>query len=145
MFRKIDIGRLVLTRMEERNISLERMAERMGVGEPDLQRILANGDISCSILLRICKILEYDFFRIYSNHLILYAPPNMQIKSFGKNNHEISAAASKLPVFRKNTYTPEIIMHILEKIRSGEMTPMEIIHKYHIPKTTIYKWKRKYL
>ena len=27
------------------------------------------------------KILEYDFFRIYTQHLILYAPPSAETKT----------------------------------------------------------------
>jgi hypothetical protein len=50
---------------------------------------------------------------------------------------------NKLPQFRKNIYTRELIDFILEKMEKGEMTKAEII-RYKIPKTTLYKWISKY-
>ena len=76
-----------------------------------------------------------DFFRIYSQHLILYAP----IKSENTNREK-----SLLPQFRKNIYTREIIDFILERIRTNEMSKNEVIERYRIPKTTLYKWISKY-
>jgi transposase-like protein len=38
----------------------------------------------------------------------------------------------------------EIIAFIMEKISSGEMTKLQIINRYGIPKTTLYKWISKY-
>ncbi|MBB4806360.1 DNA invertase Pin-like site-specific DNA recombinase [Chryseobacterium defluvii] len=93
-------------------------------------------DTEC--LLKWCKLLEYDFFRIYSQHLILYSPPgNANYKSFKK-------PVSKLPQFRKNIYTKEIIDFLLAMIRTGEKTKSQVIAEYGIPKTTLYKWLEKY-
>ena len=49
-----------------------------------------------------------------------------------------------LPRFRKNIYTKEVIDFILEQIQNKEMTKVQIIERYNIPKTTLYKWISKY-
>ncbi|MGV0924518.1 hypothetical protein [Empedobacter tilapiae] len=72
--------------------------------------------------------------------MILYAP-------IGKKNYtedEENNNKSSLPRFRKNVYTKEVIDYILNKIETGEMKTTEVIERYHIPKTTLYKWISKY-
>ena len=85
------------------------------------------------------KILEYDFFRIYSQHLILYAPPSANENKSKKENQK-----STVPQFRKNIYTNEIIDFILDQVNTGKMTKNEVINRYRIPKTTLYKWISKH-
>lgn len=58
--------------------------------------------------------------------------------------NKMKAKKSSLPQFRKNIYTKEIIDFILEQIMSEKMTKVEVIAKYRIPKTTLYKWISKY-
>jgi len=91
--------------------------------------------LSIDIVLRWSKLLEYDFFRIYTQHLILYAPPT------GRSKERIK---SSLPKFRKNIYTKEVIEFILELLEKEEKTKVEILQEYNIPKTTLYKWIDKY-
>lgn len=94
--------------------------------------------LDTAILLRWSKLLEYDFFRIYTQHLILYSPPEKpQVSSM------LTEKKPQLPVFRKNIYTREIIDFILNLIESGTKTRSEIIREYRIPKTTLYKWISK--
>ncbi|WP_308004995.1 helix-turn-helix domain-containing protein [uncultured Chryseobacterium sp.] len=101
--------------------------------------MFASKSIDSDMLLRWSKHLEYDFFRLYSHHLILYAP--VATLSHTSNTQNKNSA---LPVFRKNLYTQEIIDFILEMINSGEMTRQQVIDEYRIPKTTLYKWISKY-
>ena len=78
------------------------------------------------------------FFRIYTQHLILYAPLSaVDEKTKVKKK-------SSLPQFRKNIYTKEIINFVLEQINTKEMTKTEVMKRYGIPKTTLYKWISKY-
>ena len=51
---------------------------------------------------------------------------------------------TSLPRFRKNIYTKEIIDFVLEQINTKEMTKTEVMERYGIPKTTLYKWISKY-
>jgi hypothetical protein len=89
--------------------------------------------------LKWSKILKYDFFRLYSQHLILYSPPD-SVKESTKRNHENIS----LPKFRKNLYTQEIISFVLELIEDGKKSRQQVISDYCIPKTTLYKWIKKY-
>ncbi|MFP3598621.1 hypothetical protein [Chryseobacterium sp. SIMBA_029] len=89
-------------------------------------------------LLKWSKLLEYDFFRLYSQHLILYSPSSLK----GYKNEKYKTPT--LPHFRKNLYTQEIIHFILELLSKEEKTKQQIIDEYKIPKTTLYKWIDKY-
>jgi len=93
--------------------------------------------LDTEILLKWSKLLEYDFFRVYSQHLILYAPPSSK-------EEESKKKKTSLPQFRKNIYTKEIITFILGQIDSGAMTKIDVMERYKIPKTTLYKWISKY-
>lgn len=91
-------------------------------------------NLDTNTLLRWSKLLEYDFFRIYSQHLILYNP----IKKGQNKNIE-----TQLSQFRKNVYMKEMKDHIHEKINKGETTHRAAIKDYGIPKTTLYAWMKK--
>ncbi len=95
--------------------------------------------MNTEILLKWSKLFEYDFFRIYSQHLILYAPSSVDEKA-----KEQKSKTTSLPQIRKNIYTKEIIDFILELIATGKKTKAQIIEEYRIPKTTLYKWESKY-
>ncbi|AZA77306.1 hypothetical protein EG347_07200 [Chryseobacterium sp. G0186] len=82
--------------------------------------------------------MEYDFFRMYSQYLILYAPQS------GLNYNNSENKKSVLPQYRKNIYTRELVDFILEQIENGVKTKTQIIEEYRIPKTTLYKWLNKY-
>ena len=72
-------------------------------------------------------------------HLILYAPSSANERINKKEEQQ-----PILPRFRKNIYTKEVIDFILEQIQNKEMTKVQIIERYNIPKTTLYKWISKY-
>ena len=93
-------------------------------------------NLPTDVLLKWSKLLEYDFFRMYSQHLILYAPPSA--------NEKTERQKTTLPQFRKNIYTKEVIDFILEMIKTGEKTKTQVIEEYNIPKTTLYKWISKH-
>lgn len=96
--------------------------------------------LDTEVLLSWSKLLKYDFFRIYTQHLILYSP-KAKLRPGTENYEAKKPARTEL---RKNLYTVEIIAFIMEKISSGEMTKLQIINRYGIPKTTLYKWVSKY-
>ena len=107
--------------------------------EEEIQEMYTQGNLSTNILLKWSKLLEYDFFRIYTQHLILYSPPSSDVKSEKQTRNKTT-----LPQFRKNIYTKEIIDFILEQIEKKEMTKNQIMERYRIPKTTLYKWISKH-
>ena len=118
-------------------IEISRICNFMKCEEEEVKQIYLQENLSTDVLLKWSKLLEYDFFRIYSQHLILYAPQSAKEPT-------LEHTKSSLPQFRKNIYTKEIIDFILEQISSGEMTKTQVMEKYKIPKTTLYKWISKY-
>jgi len=77
-------------------------------------------DLGTEMLLLWSKLLEYDFFRIYSQHLLLYAP-------LASLNYKKKYTVSNLSQFRKNVYITEIINFIVELYKSKEMTQKDIM------------------
>ena len=136
-FKSIHIGILINKAVTESGIEMSRICNFMKCEEEEVKQIYLQENLSTDILLKWSKLLEYDFFRIYSQHLILYAPVSA-------DNENTKTQKTNLPQFRKNIYTKEIIDFILEQVSSGEMTKTQVMEKYKIPKTTLYKWISKY-
>ena len=134
-FKHIHIGQMIKERIAESEMETLRICNFFNCTEDEVIEMYQQENLPTDILLKWSKLLEYDFFRIYSQHLILYAP----IKSENPNREK-----SLLPKFRKNIYTREIIDFILERIRTNEMSKNEVSERYGIPKTTLYKWISKY-
>mgnify|MGYP003574893055 CR=1 FL=1 len=137
--KEIHIGKLIEERVLEIQITNEKICNFLNCTDQELLEIYASANIKTEILLKISKLLQYDFFRIFSQHLILFAP----ISKLNKEEN-ISTEKSKLPQFRKNIYTQEVIFFILELIEKKEKTIAQVITDYQIPKTTLYKWIHKY-
>ncbi|MDR3058512.1 MAG: hypothetical protein LBU84_10285 [Prevotella sp.] len=73
-FKYIHIGKMIQQRMKECNVSVERAAKFLKVTEEEVEKVYDKKSVNSSQLLSWSKLLKYDFFRIYSQHLILYAP-----------------------------------------------------------------------
>lgn len=136
-FKNIHIGQIIEKRVTEGGIEISRICNFLKCSEEELEKMYQAKSLDTEVLLRWCKLLEYDFFRIYSQHLILYAPPSTKKENPKKKK-------SSLPKFRKNIYTKEVIDFIIEQIETGEMTKNEVMARYNIPKTTLYKWFSKH-
>jgi len=139
-FKDIHIGELIQKRVEESQIEASRISDFLNCSIEEVEVMYTLKSLDSGILLRWSKLLDYDFFRVYTQHLILYAPPSAE---------KIEANASQegkstMPQFRKNIYTKEVIDFILDLIQSGEKTKRQVIDEYRIPKTTLYKWIDKY-
>ncbi|RQO42554.1 transposase [Chryseobacterium sp. KBW03] len=135
----ISIGMIIRQRMDECGIEIERTCNFFKCSEEEVVKMYEAESLDTNTLLKWSKLLEYDFFRIYSQHLILYSPP-------GKARSNIIQPVQKtsLPQFRKNLYTMEVINFILELVNTGVKTKQQVINEYKIPKTTLYKWINKY-
>ncbi|KFE97512.1 transposase [Chryseobacterium formosense] len=135
-FKNIHIGEMIEKRVQETNIDVNRICSFLKCTENEIQQMYTSKSIDSYTLLRCSKLLKYDFFRIYSQHILLFTSSSRK----EKNTNE----KSSFPEFRKNIYTKEIINFILETVNSGKMTKKEVINTYKIPKTTLYKWINKY-
>lgn len=134
-FKQIKIGNFIQSRFLETGISMERACNFLKCNEKDIHAMFQQEDLSADVLLKWSKLLEYDFFRIYSQHLIMYSPQAPE---------KYTKCTSRLPKFRKNVYTKEIIEFILELIETEKKSKKQIIDEYQIPKTTLYKWINKF-
>ena len=137
-FKNIHIGNLIKMRVEESGVDEDRIINFFKFPVTKIEAMYEEEEISTEYLMRWSKLLEYDFFRLYSHHLILYSPPAKGLKA-NKGNTE-----SSLPIFRKNIYSQELISFILEQIENKVMTRNEVIKEYGIPKSTLWKWDIKY-
>ncbi len=135
-FKNIHIGGMIQKRVLESGIEIPRICKFLKCSEDEINIMYTSKSLDSELILRWSKLLEYDFFRIYTQHLILYAPVLVRETEVKQK--------SDLPRFRKNIYTKEIIDFILSQIENGEKTRAQVIEEYRIPKTTLYKWLGKY-
>jgi len=133
-FKDIHIGNLIAQKTTENEIEKKRICNFLKCTEEEIAEMYQSKSLDAELILKWSKLLEYDFFRFYTQHLILYAPKSAEYKTI----------KSELPQFRKNIYTKEVIDFILELIETGEKTKHQVIEEYNIPKTTLYKWIHKY-
>lgn len=133
--KNIHIGSLIQSKVEEQQISIERISKFLGKMENDVERMYYEKSIDTDTLLKWSKLLKFDFFRFYTGHLILYAP-------YSRVDNTIKQQDETM-VFRKSIYTQEVKDFILEKIRTGTMSANDVIARYKIPKTTLHKWLKK--
>lgn len=136
-FKNIHIGNLIAKKAAESKIEILRICNFFKCSEEEIEKMYQSKSLGAEIILKWSKLLEYDFFRLYSQHLILYAPSC-------RENRTVEPESTALPQFRKNIYTKEIIEFMLELIQNGEKTKHQVIEEYKIPKTTLYKWITKY-
>lgn len=139
-FKYIHIGELIDKRIKELDISVERAAKFVDISGQEVENIHQHKSIDTLLLLRWSKLLKYDFFRIYSQHLILYAPQD-KVKS---ERDKTRKKETSLPILKKNIYTKEVIAYLIEQVQSGRKTSRDIQREYNIPSTTILRWMNKY-
>lgn len=139
-YKHIAVGLLIKNRVAECGIESSRICNFFKLSEKEIEEMYELMSIDSHLLLKWSKLLDYDFFRIYTQHLILYAP----LSNIQSNVHSKETPTSRLPQFRKNIYTTEIIDFIMELLETGEKTKLQIIQEYRIPKTTLYKWIEKH-
>lgn len=137
LYKNIHIGSVIKQKVKESDIHTLRICNFLKCTEADIKAMYEVQSMDTELLLKWCKLLEYDLFRIYSQHLLLYAPQKRQTEVPEK-------AKSSLPIFRKNIYTKEVIDFIIERIANNHMTRQQVIDEYKIPKTTLHKWLHKY-
>ena len=136
--KNLNIGPMIKDRVAENGIEMSRICKFLNAAENEVLNMYQSSSLDTELLLRWAKLLEYDFFRLYSQHLILYSPQSSM------DYVQKRKLPDSLPAFRKSLYNKEIIEFILHKIRKGEMTKSKVITEYKIPKSTLYKWLHKY-
>jgi predicted transcriptional regulator len=69
MHPKLDIGKLVLQKLKEKERSIAWLAKKIPCDRSNLYKMLQKLHIPNNMLWRISKILDYDFFKHYSTDL----------------------------------------------------------------------------
>lgn len=138
--KNIHIGSLIKKRVNELDIDTSRIiAFFKTYTEEEIKAQFKSKSILTDDLLKWSKLLEYDFFRIYSQHIILFSP-------LPKNSSKTTSfTSSVLPSFRKSVYTKDIIDFVLDLYTTENKKIQEISNEYNIPKNTIHNWIKKYL
>ncbi|WP_370896089.1 transposase [Chryseobacterium gossypii] len=138
--KNIHIGKYIKIKWQEMDVTMERTCNFFKLDSENIEKMFRQSSLDSDILLKWSKLLEYDFFRLYSQHLIFYSPPaGTDYNMVSKRKQE-----SLLPVFKKNLYTREVIAFIMEQLKTGKKTRQQVINEYKIPKTTLYKWINKF-
>ncbi|KMQ68928.1 transposase [Chryseobacterium sp. FH2] len=133
-FKNIHIGSLIYQRVQDSGIESHEICNFFKCENEEIQKTYQCKSMESDILLKWSELLKYDFFRIYTQHMVLYSPKqNLKKEVKGKSLN-----------LRKNFYPLEIISFMIELIETGEKTKKEVITDYRISKTTLYKWLVKY-
>jgi predicted transcriptional regulator len=136
---KIHIGELIKKKLEESGIDKTVFAHRIKKSYPTTLNIFKKKSIKTDDLLKISKVLKYDFFRVYSADIQLTCPKATNNVRLG-NKETGNGAESALPRFKKNLYSNEFIDNLVKEINDGKLTRYEAMKKYELPKTTLYRW-----
>lgn len=137
-YKNIHIGSQIKTIASLKELSITRACQFLKCSAQEIEDMYAQESLDSNQLLRWCKLLEYNFFMFYHSHLQLYSPSGSLTKLTTKEEQNTEQFS-----FKKNLYSPEIIAYILDKWNSNELSAKEIIERYHIPRTTLYRWKKK--
>lgn len=77
----LHIGQLIESRYHERGIKVSFFAKAIGTSERNVYKIFEKTSIDTQQLLRISKVLDYDFFQHYSgDKLFNAAEPKAEYK-----------------------------------------------------------------
>lgn len=140
-FKHIHIGNQIKKISELQNITLERACKFHKCNPTDIEEMYDSSSLDSDVLLKWSKLLKYNVFMFYHTHLQIYSPSSATTKI--QNNESTKTQSKNEIYFRKNLYSPELIQWLLAKIEEKELSVNDIIEKYNIPKTTIYRWKKK--
>ena len=138
-FKNIHIGSVIQEQVKLQQIAMQRICKFFDCSEEEVEVMYQKSSLDAEILLKWSKLLKYNLFLYYQNHLILYAPSGA-----GISNKNISKDDSA-PTFRKNIYTQEIKDYMVNLVLKKGKEPMKIAKKYQIPKNTLYRWLKKSL
>lgn len=134
--KNIHIGQIIQEKVIEQGVKEHRILTYFDCDECFLQEMYRQQNIDTGLLLKWCKILKTDFFRLFVGHLTLYrcmkVNANKEKKTIG------------VGYFRKNVYSIEIINFVLEQLKNGNSVA-QVMTKYNLPKTTVHNWIRKYM
>ncbi|MCT4663731.1 MAG: helix-turn-helix domain-containing protein [Flavobacteriales bacterium] len=137
-FKEIHIGKIIFELVQDKDFDNFDLTKLLNCDHNELMNMYESESLDASVLLKWSKILDYNLFMFYHTHLQIYSPSSARAQAPKENTKKV------YPEFRKNYYSPEIKTFILELIEKKELEIQEIINRYSIPKTTIYRWIKKH-
>lgn len=94
--KNLNIGSMIKDRVAENGIEMSRICKFLNTSENEVLNMYQCSSLDTELLLRWAKLLEYDFFRLYSQHLILYSPQSSM------DYVQKRKLPDSLPAFRKS-------------------------------------------
>lgn len=67
--KQVNIGLAVEQRINELGVSKAELARRLGIAQPNINRILESEDMKTSRVAELSEALDFDFFSLYSSAL----------------------------------------------------------------------------
>ena len=134
-FKKIHIGYVLKSIVYERKLEEEDVLKYFKITKETLDEIYNTRNVKLDELLKWSKFLRFDLFRLFSMHLMLHHGISITKSMKADGNAGIS--------IRKNVYTQEIKVFVVNQIRNEEISVTDAIKKYSIPKTTLYNWLKQ--
>lgn len=131
---EIELGSLIESRVTESGIRTSRICNFFNLPLKDINEMYRQTTLDTDVLLKWSRLLEYDFFRLYSEQFFL---------NIGRKPKLYDDISTSLPIFKKRIYTESSVAYILNLIKEGEKTKEQVIKELDIPKATLYKWLRK--
>lgn len=133
-YKDLHIGSVIKRRVEDLGMQTSDIYVKLNCSQARIEEIFQQKSVEVQLLLTFSKLLDFDFFRIYSQHLILYS------------QHHKDPVKTRInsPEFTRNLYTKEIIDFVLELLNKGIKSRLEIQQDYNIPRSTLQKWISKY-
>ena len=103
-YKEIHIGQMIERRVAESGTEMPRLCNFMKCTEKEISEMYKAKSLDTDVLLKWSKLLEYDFFRMYSQHLILYAPPSAnENKSKKENQKSLFLSSEKTFIPKKSS------------------------------------------
>lgn len=65
----VPIGKLIKDKLDERGLTATWLADKIPCGRANIYKIFNKNSIDTELLLRICIVLEHDFFKYYSQEM----------------------------------------------------------------------------
>lgn len=62
----MQIGQEIKKKLEERGMTIVSFARQLSFSRTNVYKIFEKESIDSKLLLRICRVLDYDFFMLYS-------------------------------------------------------------------------------
>lgn len=63
----MQIGAIIKRKVEERRIGITNLAKQLSCSRSNIYKMFERNSIDTNTLLRLCKILEFDFFELLSS------------------------------------------------------------------------------